>query len=101
MPYAVLWLRYTTFIPLYPIGVASELSMVYLALPTIRSSHAWSIDMPNTFNFGFDYALFCVLVVIGYIPGGVLGGVRDGDRALAQRCRVPGMQERGVRFAAP
>ncbi|GIL43270.1 hypothetical protein Vafri_1057 [Volvox africanus] len=69
VPYAVLWLRYTTFIPLYPIGVASELTMVWLAWPSIRASHVWSIDMPNSVNFGFDYAILCLLVVIGYIPG--------------------------------
>ncbi|EFJ42903.1 hypothetical protein VOLCADRAFT_83422 [Volvox carteri f. nagariensis] len=69
VPYPVLWLRYTTFIPLYPLGVASELTMVRLALPAIRSSRVGCIDMPNSFNFGFDYWLFCLLVVAGYIPG--------------------------------
>lgn len=79
MPYAVLWLRYTTFLPLYPLGVASELSMVWLALPAIRAAHVWCIDMPNALNFGFDYSIFCLVVVVGYIPG-VWGGGAGGRR---------------------
>ncbi len=68
-PYPLLWLRYTTFIPLYPLGVASEMTMVALALPHIRKSQMWSIRMPNAFNFAFDYFLFCLLAVAIYIPG--------------------------------
>ena len=69
-PYPLLWLRYSTFIFLYPLGVASEMTMVWLALPHIRRSHMWSIDLPNTFNFAFDYFLFCLMAVVIYIPGG-------------------------------
>lgn len=38
VPYPVLWARYTGFIVLYPLGVASELTLAYLALPTIKST---------------------------------------------------------------
>jgi len=38
VPYFLLWLRYTGFIVLYPLGVASELTVAYLALPTIKST---------------------------------------------------------------
>ena len=37
-PYALLWLRYTAFTVLYPLGVASELAMVALALPHLRAA---------------------------------------------------------------
>ena len=69
MPHPLLWLRYSTFIFLYPLGVASEMTVVWLALPHIRQSHMWSIDLPNAFNFAFDYFLFCLLAVAIYIPG--------------------------------
>ena len=69
MSYPLLWLRYTTFIVLYPLGVASELAMVYLALPTIRKSKMWSAPMPNSLNIGFDYHLVCWAMLAGYIPG--------------------------------
>lgn len=68
-PYPFLWLRYTTFIPLYPLGVASEMTMVYLALPHIRRSGMWSLRMPNPYNFAFDYFYFCLLAVAIYVPG--------------------------------
>lgn len=70
-PYPLLWLRYTTFIVLYPLGVASELTMVYLALPYIRDTRKWSIQLPNTLNFGFDYYYFCLFALVVYVPGRV------------------------------
>ena len=69
-PYPLLWLRYSTFVFLYPLGVASEMTMVWLALPHIRRSHMWSVDLPNAVNFAFDYFFFCLLAVVIYIPGG-------------------------------
>lgn len=68
-PFAILWLRYTTFIFLYPLGVSSELALVWLALPALKASGLWSYPMPNALNLGFDYYWFCILVAIGYIPG--------------------------------
>lgn len=44
-PYVLLWLRYTAFIGLYPLGVGSELAMVALALPTIRAQRPWSVQV--------------------------------------------------------
>jgi hypothetical protein len=44
-PYVLLWLRYTAFIVLYPLGVSSELAEVALALPTIRATRPWSIQV--------------------------------------------------------
>jgi hypothetical protein len=43
-PYALLWLRYTAFLVLYPLGVGSELAEVALALPSIRARRPWSIQ---------------------------------------------------------
>lgn len=50
-------------------GVASELTMVWLALPTIKSQRLLYLDLPNRLNFGFDYHLICWLVVAAYVPG--------------------------------
>lgn len=68
-PYFLLWLRYTGFIVLYPIGVSSELAMLWFALPTIKASKMWNLDMPNPLNFGFDYYIFCLLGAAMYMPG--------------------------------
>lgn len=83
-PYPLLWLRYSTFIFLYPLGVASEMTMVWLALPHIRRTHMWSIDMPNIVNFAFDYFLLCLLAVVIYIPGGTVYGA-----VVASICWIP------------
>ena len=70
MPFPwLLWARYSAFLPLYPLGVASELTMVWLALSTLKRERPWSIEMPNAFNFGFDYFWTCMLIVIAYVPG--------------------------------
>ncbi|KAI3438939.1 hypothetical protein D9Q98_001353 [Chlorella vulgaris] len=68
-PYVLLWLRYTAFLVLYPLGVSSELASVALALPTIRATRPWSIEMPNKMNFAFDYYYACWMVVLLYLPG--------------------------------
>jgi very-long-chain (3R)-3-hydroxyacyl-CoA dehydratase len=72
-PYAITWLRYTTFIVLYPMGVSSELAMVSLALPLIREIKLWSCPMPNVLNMAFDYSVFCILVSACYAPGAARG----------------------------
>lgn len=69
VPRFLTWLRYTTFYVLYPLGVASEMTMVALALPVIHRERLLSMQLPNTLNFGFDYTVACVLIVIGYLPG--------------------------------
>lgn len=62
------WLRYTMFIPLYPLGVASELALVWIALPAIRDIHLWSLAMPNAFNFAFDYPTYVMIYSSLYLP---------------------------------
>ena len=69
MPYPLLWARYSAFILLYPIGVASEMTMVYLAMPTIKKNRPLSIAMPNAWNFALDYYVGCWLGVACYVPG--------------------------------
>jgi very-long-chain (3R)-3-hydroxyacyl-CoA dehydratase len=61
--------RYSGFIVLYPIGVASELTMAWLALPIIKNTQMWSVELPNAWNFGFSYYITCILVMLSYIPG--------------------------------
>ena len=68
-PYFLTWLRYTTFIVLYPIGVSSELAMVWLALPIIRQQQLYAYPMPNPINMGFDYAVACIIISLLYAPG--------------------------------
>lgn len=54
--YPIKWLRYTAFVPLYPIGTACEL---YLLCSTWR---AWKSS-----GSGWNYGLFALLVI--WLPG--------------------------------
>ncbi|XP_020704881.1 very-long-chain (3R)-3-hydroxyacyl-CoA dehydratase PASTICCINO 2A-like [Dendrobium catenatum] len=64
-----LWLRYSTFLILYPTGISSEVGLIYIALPYIKASEKYCIRMPNKWNFSFDYFYAAILVLGIYVPG--------------------------------
>lgn len=68
VPYFVKFLRYTTFIALYPIGVTGELLCIYSAQQEVNRTKLWTISMPNSANFIFNYSHFLVFVMLLYIP---------------------------------
>ncbi|KAJ4770337.1 Very-long-chain (3R)-3-hydroxyacyl-CoA dehydratase [Rhynchospora pubera] len=56
-PSWLLWLRYSTFLLVYPTGITS------------KASDKFCFRMPNKWNFSFDY-YFASLAVLGiYVPG--------------------------------
>eukprot|EP00793_Prasinoderma_coloniale_P004804 PRCOL_00000565-RA len=52
------WLRYTLFIPLYPIGVAGEVTAIWLAMPAVKAHDLFSIALPNVYNQSWSYYRF-------------------------------------------
>ncbi|XP_062100344.1 very-long-chain (3R)-3-hydroxyacyl-CoA dehydratase PASTICCINO 2 [Humulus lupulus] len=68
-PSWLLWLRYSTFILLYPSGITSEVGLVYAALPYIKKSELYCLRMPNKWNGSFDYFYASILVLAIYVPG--------------------------------
>lgn len=68
VPSLLVWLRYTTFIVLYPIGVTGELLCFYWAQSYAANHNVWSIEMPNNNNVTFSYYYFLWLVMALYIP---------------------------------
>ncbi|XVF61519.1 hypothetical protein PTKIN_Ptkin08bG0136200 [Pterospermum kingtungense] len=64
-----LWLRYSTFLVLYPTGISSEVGLIYFALPYIKASEKYCIRMPNKWNFSFDYFYAAILALGIYVPG--------------------------------
>ncbi|KAK6136735.1 hypothetical protein DH2020_006804 [Rehmannia glutinosa] len=68
-PSWLLWLRYSTFLLLYPAGITSEVGLIYNALPYLRESGKYSIRMPNKWNFSFDYYYNALLILGFYVPG--------------------------------
>lgn len=68
-PSWLLWLRYSTFLLLYPTGISSEVGLIYIALPFIKNSDKYCVRMPNKWNFSFDY-FYAAIVALGiYVPG--------------------------------
>ncbi|KAL6012584.1 Very-long-chain (3R)-3-hydroxyacyl-CoA dehydratase PASTICCINO 2A [Asimina triloba] len=68
-PSWLLWLRYSTFLVLYPSGITSEVGLIYTALPFIKKSDKYCIRMPNKWNFSFDYFYASILALGIYVPG--------------------------------
>ncbi|KAG4936124.1 hypothetical protein JHK85_051043 [Glycine max] len=68
-PSWLLWLRYSSFLVLYPTGISSEVGLIYIALPFIKASGKYCIRMPNKWNSSFDY-FYAAIVAMGiYVPG--------------------------------
>ena len=68
VPHILIYLRYTTFIALYPIGVTGELLCFYWAQSYVKETKLWSVEMPNEANFTFSYFYFLWLIMLLYIP---------------------------------
>ena len=72
LPKALLWVRYSSFIVLYPIGVFSEMMILKDGYEKISQCcpRVLSYEMPNEFNISFDYLYFIWIVMIpSYIVG--------------------------------
>lgn len=65
-PSWVKWLRYTLWIPLYPVGFVTEAYLLYFGIPFFESTGLYSIQMPNIVNMSFDFALWLKIVLSSY-----------------------------------
>uniref|UniRef100_A0A0E0JE37 Very-long-chain (3R)-3-hydroxyacyl-CoA dehydratase n=1 Tax=Oryza punctata TaxID=4537 RepID=A0A0E0JE37_ORYPU len=54
-PSWLLWLRYSTFMVLYPTGMISEVGLIYVTLPHMKASQKYCLTIPKKWNFSFDY----------------------------------------------
>ena len=64
-PAALTTLRYTAFIPLYPLGAGAEVALQWQALPAATAGFG-RVTMPNAWNASFDYARFLFVVLLAY-----------------------------------
>ncbi|GMR34149.1 hypothetical protein PMAYCL1PPCAC_04344, partial [Pristionchus mayeri] len=69
VPQILIWLRYTLFIILYPMGASGELFVVFRSLPFVKERNLFSFDMPNPLNMSFSFYWFLVIFMLNYIPG--------------------------------
>ncbi|CAG9768552.1 unnamed protein product [Ceutorhynchus assimilis] len=68
VPYFLKYLRYTTFIVLYPIGVTGELLCIFKAQNEVGQRQLYSMKMPNNYNFIFNYQHLLWFLMLLYIP---------------------------------
>lgn len=68
VPHVLVFLRYTTFIALYPIGVTGELLCFWWAQQYAKENSVWSVEMPNKYNATFSYFALLWIVMLLYIP---------------------------------
>ncbi|KAM3966810.1 3-hydroxyacyl-CoA dehydratase 1 [Aphomia sociella] len=68
VPQILLFLRYTTFIILYPVGVTGELLCMYYALDEIAEKKIATVLMPNDWNILFSYYYFIIFYMFLYVP---------------------------------
>ncbi|KAF2076712.1 hypothetical protein CYY_001969 [Polysphondylium violaceum] len=68
-PYFIGWLRYTTFIILYPSGVAGETGTIYTSLPFVKETGLFSLSLPNSINFAFNFYYALIFSFVFYAVG--------------------------------
>ncbi|KAG2498226.1 hypothetical protein HYH03_003976 [Edaphochlamys debaryana] len=60
------WMRYTMFIPLFPLGTMAEMGLMAAALPDLARRRPYSLDLPNKWNFAFHYHTFIQILLFLY-----------------------------------
>ncbi|KAF2352313.1 Protein-tyrosine phosphatase-like PTPLA [Trinorchestia longiramus] len=68
VPQFLVYLRYTMFIVLYPLGVTGEMLCYFTALPLVQQHRYFSLNLPNVLNFAFDSYYAFIIVIVLYIP---------------------------------
>ncbi|XP_032663402.1 very-long-chain (3R)-3-hydroxyacyl-CoA dehydratase [Odontomachus brunneus] len=68
--YILTWLRYTIWIPLYPLGFLCEGIIVLLNIPYFEETKRFTISLPNTYNFAFHFpSLLRIYLLLLLLPG--------------------------------
>jgi hypothetical protein len=63
-------LRYNVFIVFYPLGASCDLLVGVYSAYNIKKLGLYSLMMPNSYNFSFDYSWWVTYIVpLGYILG--------------------------------
>ncbi|XP_045156278.2 very-long-chain (3R)-3-hydroxyacyl-CoA dehydratase 3-like [Mercenaria mercenaria] len=67
----ITWLRYTAWIPLYPLGILFEGTIVIMSIPLFEESGKFSLQLPNSANFAFYFPWFLHLYLLILGLGGI------------------------------
>ncbi|KAG5680151.1 hypothetical protein PVAND_009676 [Polypedilum vanderplanki] len=66
------WLRYSLWIPLYPLGVLCEGIIILRNIPYFEETKRLSMTLPNKWNFTFDMPTFLYLYISFLILPGII-----------------------------
>ncbi|XP_072938000.1 very-long-chain (3R)-3-hydroxyacyl-CoA dehydratase [Epargyreus clarus] len=67
--YILTWLRYTLWIPLYPLGILCEAIIIVRNIPYFEETQRFTVSLPNEYNFAFHMPSFMrVVLLFGSIP---------------------------------
>lgn len=65
------WLRYSIWIPLYPLGFYCEAVIIYKSVTFLDETGRFSVSLPNALNFTFSFATFLRMYLLLFlVPGG-------------------------------
>ncbi|XP_059056132.1 very-long-chain (3R)-3-hydroxyacyl-CoA dehydratase isoform X2 [Achroia grisella] len=68
--YLLTWLRYSIWLPLYPLGVLCESVIIVRNIPYFEETQRFTISLPNEWNFAFHLPTFLKLYVfLVAVPG--------------------------------
>lgn len=68
--YFLTWLRYTIWMPLYPLGFLCEGIIVLRNIPYFEETQKFSVFMPNSWNFAFHFPSFMRIYLLTLcLPG--------------------------------
>uniref|UniRef100_A0A7E4W4B7 Very-long-chain (3R)-3-hydroxyacyl-CoA dehydratase n=1 Tax=Panagrellus redivivus TaxID=6233 RepID=A0A7E4W4B7_PANRE len=62
------WLRYSVWILLYPAGLSLEAISMIRAIPYYYEGHRWSVSLPNSLNFSFNFGVFLSIFLVTAFP---------------------------------
>lgn len=82
--HAITWCRYTLFMPLYPMGGFCEAQIVLATVNEYEKTGAYSISLPNAYNFSFSLPTFLRVYVFLLLWPSILYLMRY---MWSQRCK--------------
>lgn len=62
----LLWLRYSLFLALYPVGIISEWLVYWFTLDYVDETGLYAVRLPNSWNFAFDFGVWNRVVLVIY-----------------------------------
>lgn len=64
------WLRYTVWIPLYPLGFVCEGIIILRSIMYLEETDKFTIALPNLYNFTFHFPTFLrIYLLFCFVPG--------------------------------